>query len=60
MNHKILLPNRCREGLQGLKSPVFTGFFRPLELFPLDRGGRFGRNIKDEAVDALDLVDDEH
>ena len=35
MNHKILLPNRCREGLQGLKSPVFTGFFRPLELFPL-------------------------
>lgn len=35
MNHKILLPNRCREGLQGLKSPVFTGFFRPLKLFPL-------------------------
>ena len=30
MNHKILLPNRCREGLQGSKSPAFTGFFRPL------------------------------
>ena len=58
MNHKILLPNRCREGLQGLKSPGFTGFFRHLELFPLDRGGRCGRNIIDDAVDALDLVDD--
>ena len=31
-----------------------------MKSFPLDRGGRFGRNIIDDAVDALDLVDDAH
>ena len=35
MNNEILLPNRCREGHHGSKSPVFTEFFRPLKLFPL-------------------------
>jgi len=36
-NNEILLPNRCHEGHQGLKNPVFTGFFRPLNLFPLGK-----------------------
>ena len=31
------LPNRCHEGHQSLKRPVFTGFFRPLKLFPLGK-----------------------
>ena len=35
VNNEILLPNRCHEGHQGLKSPVFTGLFRPLKSFPL-------------------------
>ena len=29
-------------------------------LFPLDRSGRFRRNIVNDAVNALDLVDDAH
>lgn len=32
---KILLPNRCHEGHQGSTSPVFTGFFEPMQSFPL-------------------------
>ena len=35
MNNEKMLPNRCHEWIQGSKSPVFTGFFRPLNLFPL-------------------------
>ena len=35
VNNEILLPNRCHEWIQGSKSPAFTGFFRPLKLFPL-------------------------
>ena len=35
MNNEILLPNRCHEGHQGSKSPVSTGFFEPMQLFPL-------------------------
>ena len=34
-NNEILLPNCCHEGHQGSKSPVFTGFFKPMQLFPL-------------------------
>ena len=36
MNNEIQLPNRCRKGHQGLKSPVFTDFFEPMKLFPLN------------------------
>ena len=39
---------------------INTGFFKQLDLFEFDRGGRFGRDIIDDAVDALDLVDDAH
>ena len=35
LNNEILLPFRCHERLQPSKSPVITGFFRPLKLFPL-------------------------
>ena len=60
MNHKIKLQNRCHERHQGLKSPVFTDFFQPLKLFPLDGCGGFTGDIVDDAVDAADLVDDAH
>ncbi len=36
MNNEILLPNRCHEGHQDLKSPVFMGFFEPMKLLPLN------------------------
>ena len=36
VNNEILLPNRCHEGHQGSKSPVFTGFFEPMQSFPLN------------------------
>ena len=37
VNNEILLPNRCRKGHHGSKSPVFTGFFQAMKLFPLER-----------------------
>ena len=58
MNDEILLPNRCHEGHQDSKSPVFTGFFRPMQLFPLDGCGGFGGDIVDDPVDVLHLADD--
>mgnify|MGYP003212342472 CR=1 FL=1 len=35
MNNEKMLPNRCHEWIQGLKSPVFTDFFEPMKSFPL-------------------------
>ncbi len=55
MNNKILLPNRCREGLQGLKSPVFTGFFQAVKLFPFNGRGGLGAEVVEDAADAGDL-----
>lgn len=37
VNNEILLPNRCHEGHQGSKSPVFTGFFQAVKSFPLGK-----------------------
>ena len=58
VNHEILLPNRCHEGHQGSKSPVFTGFFEPMQSFPLDGRRGFRGNIVDNAVDMRHLIDD--
>ena len=55
VNNKILLPNRCREGLQSLKKSVFTGFFQPLKLFPLNGRGGLGAEVVEDAADAGDL-----
>ena len=58
MNNEILLPNRCREGHQGSKSPVFTGFFGPLKSFPLHRCRGFAGDVVDHAVDVFYFVGD--
>ena len=55
MNNKILLPNRCREGHQGSKNPVFTGFSAFRALFPLNGRGRLGAEVVEDAADAGDL-----
>ena len=55
VNNEILLPNRCREGLQGSKNPVFTGFFQAVKLFPLNGRGRLGAEVVEDAADAGDL-----
>ena len=53
-----MLPNRCHRGLQSLKNTVISGFSGSLKSFPLYCGRGFGRDIVDDAVDALDLIDD--
>lgn len=37
---------------------INTGFFKQLDLFPLDGGGGLGGDIVDDTIDALHLVDD--
>nr|DAH33757.1 MAG TPA: hypothetical protein [Caudoviricetes sp.] len=32
-----MLPNRCHEGHQDSKSPVFMGFFEPMQSFQLGK-----------------------
>lgn len=43
--------------LRGISEAMPKGSERP-ELFPLNRAGRFGRDVVDDAIDAADLVDD--
>ena len=42
MNNEILLPNRCHEGHQDSKNPVFTGFFQAMQSFPFDKSYYMG------------------
>lgn len=58
MNNEKMLPNRCHEWIQGLKSPVFTDFFEPMKSFPLDGAGGFGGYIVNYAVYVFYLVCD--
>ena len=58
MNNEKMLPNRCHGGYQTLEKPVISGFSGPLKSFPFYCGGRFGRDIVNNAVDVRHLVDD--